>query len=190
MKKDYTYIVLFDEVTTRVVRDIQAKLSGVFGFSEYPKQWQPHITVSFGNLLTDEELSEVRKELQGIAQDFSPFQLKFNNYQINQREINGNSFFSLRLKLAPNPELDVFSERVREVAKNFETPFDVFTKDHYHVGLGRYARSDLDDEKIKEIITIDTLPEVIIRSFSIFHSMENTPKPEKATEIERFNFVS
>jgi 2'-5' RNA ligase len=187
-RSDYTYIAVLDDVSTAAVRDVQAKLAQVLGHSAYMDEWVPHVTVCFGNMLSEKELSEVRDRLAHIASVQKPIQISFSSVMIQKRQIVDDTFFSVRLKVAVNGELEELSLKIAEVARDYQVPFDVFTTDHFHVGLGRYKVENINEEPLRELIAIETLPQPIISSFSIFLSLQNNPKPASATEFFRLEF--
>ncbi len=188
MKNDYTYIVLLDKDSAEVVRNIQKKLTESFGPSEYIDQWLPHSTISFSNLLSEDELEEFKNECTKIASDHHTFKIRFEKVSLIKKEIRGNVFYSLRLNIEKNDALESLSNDMVELARKYEVPLDKFTADHGYVALARYTE-ELDEEKIKSIIGhIENLPQPTISSFSIFYSMLNDPKPDKAKEIATFNF--
>lgn len=188
MKKDFTYISLLDEAATQAILEIQKGLDDVFGHSDYADQWPPHTTISFGNQLDENEIKAVEEACEEIAKSTTSFHVNFEEAAIVAREIQGEKFFSLRLKISKNEELEKLTEKVISLAKKFEVPFDVFTGNGYHVTLGRYSIPNLDQEKLSEIITLDRLPKPLINSFSLFYSMQNIPKPEKSVLVKTFYF--
>ncbi len=101
--------------------------------------------------------------------------------------MKGNVFYSLRLTIKENTVLDLLSKDVTDLARKYEVEFDKFTADHFYVALARYE-TELDEEKVKSVIgSLEDLPQPTISSFSIFYSLLNDPKPDKAKEIATFN---
>ncbi len=183
MKNDYTYIALLDENTSGIIREIQAKLEEKLGISEYSYQWTPHITVSFGNLLDIEELDLIIKEINESISDIKSFAVKFDGVSFIKKEVQGSIYYSLRLKVAPNIDIDNLSEKIKNIASKYEVPFDAFSSDHFHLGLGRYNISEVDTDLVNNIISIEKLENAFVSSIAINYSMMNVPKPEKAKEV-------
>ncbi|MCX6736205.1 MAG: hypothetical protein NTZ13_03930 [Candidatus Parcubacteria bacterium] len=188
MMNIYTYISFLDEATTHTIQKIQEKLNKEFGYSKYTDEWPPHLTVCFGNMLSKEEVAEVIKECEIVSPRHKPIQIQFEHVAITKREIQGEIFYSLRLKIKQNKDLERLSDDVSFIAEKYQIPFDAFTNDHYHVGLGRYSTQDLDEQKVSEIIDLRRIIGTVITSFSLFYSIVNEPKPEKAIEVARFLF--
>jgi 2'-5' RNA ligase len=188
VRADYTYVAVLDDASTAAVRDIQTKLLGVLGHSPYMDHWVPHVTVCFGNQLSEKELSEMRDRLAPIAQAQKPIRITFDSVVVQEKEVAGETYYAVKLKVALNGELEELSLKIAAIARDYSVPFDVFTGDHYHVGLGRYQVANINEEPLKNLIAIETLPQPVLTSFSIFHSMLNEPKPERATEVSRLEF--
>jgi 2'-5' RNA ligase len=187
-KHDYTYVCLLDEKTTQQIHAIQDSLAAEFGHSDFTDHWNPHVTISFGNLLSQEEESAVIAKCAEIAEETSPFTIHIHNVVIAKKEVQGFTYYALRLKVAPSDTLDMLSKKVTTMAHKYEVPFDAFSEDHYHVGLGRYSSPTLSQEKIDQIISLENFSDITVNSFSLFYSMFNTPTPPRAQEIQTFQF--
>jgi len=189
MKKDYTYIVLLNEESTSFVRGIQKKLSDKFGASEYQFQWPPHITVSFGNALDEKELEQVKNSLESIFRGQKAFQFDIEIISSKKKEVQEETFTSIRLKVKDNKELKSVSEKVTNIAQKHEIPFDAFSEDHFHLGLGRYKNIEIHENDLKSIIDLDKFPELTISNVAVFFSMVNEPKPEKALNVFQIDLI-
>jgi 2'-5' RNA ligase len=189
IKKDYAYVALLDPKTSQVIKEIQSRLKKVCGNSEYEGQWPPHTTISFGNLLSSNELVEVKKNFNNIAQSHKPFNIYFEKISIIKKVVQKNKYYYITFKIKKNKYLDALSREVMKVAQKHDIPFDKFTKYRFHVTIGKYAVSDLSKRKLLEIIgNKNTIQKAMISSFSIFYSTFNNPRPKNATEVDRFDF--
>ncbi|MDB4984332.1 MAG: hypothetical protein JWM20_511 [Patescibacteria group bacterium] len=188
-KHDYTYIALFDQASTDAVLGFQDEIRKVLGHSAYTDQWVPHTTVSFGNSLSQEEVEQVGIELADVFKDQKSFKIRIAAVHMRERMVDGRKVGALRLKLSPNADLDALSEKVVSIAKKYEVPFDVFSENHFHIGLGRYELEGLENVNVEEIIHLDPNLEITVTSVALYFSMENDPKPDKASETASISFV-
>ncbi len=187
MKSDYTYIGLFTPPTAARIVKLQNKIAEHCGRSPYMDQFPPHVTLSFGNLLSDLELEEVKSHCSKIASSFSGGISFASEIIFKEKTEQGKTFTSVRMKLGSTLQFNEISRKVVEMAKKYEVPVDFFTEDHFHVGLGRYEGS-IDKPLISKLIEEEGMLVISIKKLAIYYSMLNEPKPEKAIERAVFPF--
>jgi 2'-5' RNA ligase len=184
-KNDYTYIALLDPATDALVKTIQEKLIAKIGYSDYMGQWPPHATLSFGNTLTTEDLIQVEEELKVILNGQVPVAFHIAGLVTHEKTVEGESYCAVRLKISPSSEIDELSQKIISVAQKYKIPFDVFTNDHYHIGLGRYQSSQLVDIDLNELLPAADEVSGFFDTIAVYYGMINDPKPEKAYEVAR-----
>ncbi len=188
-KNDYTYILLLDSVSTGQIRNIQNRLAEKLGHSEYMDQWVPHITVSHGNILLESEVRPVLDKLKEVLHDQRPFDLQIEGVVIQEKTVKEESYVAIRLKLVSTPELNELSSKVVAVSESWEVPIDVFTHDHFHIGLGRYKAGVFNEQEVYDLVSDFKEIRLIAKKVSLFYSMMNDPKPEKAYEVGAIEFI-
>lgn len=188
MKSDFTYICLLAPEVAQVIRDIQNRMGEKFGYPESAKQWEPHVTVSFGSQLTEEEQVSLQEACAELAKNQKPVRISYQGVEIAHKTVQDETFYAVRLKVVPNPELEMFSEKLGQIVKQYEVPFDAFTTDHFHTGMGRYQDVGFDEATVSEFVDLSKMPEIWLTSFSLFYSLFNTPKPDKAKEAMTWQF--
>ena len=182
MKKDYAYIALLDDETTKIVLSVQNHLIKEYGKSS--PGWPPHITVTRGNLLTQEELEQVKIKLSSLK-NIQPVTVTIGGFFFKNKS---EDIYSLRIIIQPNTILQNLSHNVTDITSCFETIEPVPEKQDYWITVGEKI-SGAEIESLQKYLNTVTIPsEIIISSCSIFYSTFNEDALNKAYEIERFNF--
>jgi len=189
IKKDYTYVALLDTEASKTIKEFQRKFDKVFGTSGNVCRWPPHTTISISNLLSSKDLEDVKSDCNCIAKLQKTFDIKFEKMSITKEVAQKSTTYYITLKIKKNRYLEALSQKVMKVAQKHEVPYDKFTEYKFHVTLGKYAASKLNEKELQKIIgNKNTIPKATISSFSIFYATINNPKLKSAIEVERFNF--
>jgi hypothetical protein len=104
-----------------------------------------------------------------------------------EKTILGKTFTTIRLKVQSTIPLNELSNKVQMMARKYEVPIDIFSDDHFHIGLGRYE-SQIDEKVIKSIVDTETIILLTVEKLGVYYSMFNEPKPEKAIKIAAYPF--
>lgn len=182
MKKDYAYIALLDDETTKIILSVRNYLIKEYGKSS--PGWPPHITVTRGNLLTQEELEQVKIKFSSL-ENLQPFTVTTGGFFFKKKS---EDTYSLRIIIQPNPILQNLSHTVTDITSSFETITPVPEKQEYWITVGEKI-SGAEIESLQKYLNTVTIPsEISISSCSIFYSTFNDDAFNKAHEIESFNF--
>lgn len=183
MKSDYTYVSLLDPVSAVLVRDLQKGLAERFGRSVFSEQWPPHVTVSRGSLLSQEEVGSASSELAASLSETTAFSAGIDSIMSFEQDIEGTAYHSLAFRLSPSRSLDLLSSRVASVASRYQPSFDGFTAERFHISIGKYEKAAFEGIDIESVIPKGCLSEISINSVSLFYSTTNHPRPDKPFEV-------
>ncbi len=189
MKSNYAYIGLFTPVTTAKIKRLQHKLSERFGCSSFMGEWPPHVALSFGNLLSDLELEEVKSKCSDIASSFRIGVAHVSEISFSEVLEQGKKATLLRLKLGTTAQFNQISAAVSEVAEKYEMTTDFLTEGQFYIEIGT-CEDPINMSTMVRLIEEENLLVVSIKEFAIYYSMMNNPKPPKALEIATFPFSS
>jgi hypothetical protein len=75
MKKDYVYIGIPEDKDISSVLMLQDYLRDTYSIEEYANTWSPHITICYGNMLSEDEAAKINLALCEITSRHIPMDL-------------------------------------------------------------------------------------------------------------------
>ena len=75
MKKDYVYIGIPEDKDISSVLMLQDYLRNTYSIEEYANTWSPHISICYGNMLTEAEAATINIALSEINSRHLPLEL-------------------------------------------------------------------------------------------------------------------
>jgi len=190
LKESCVYITIAEGKLKKEIDIIQSKMRDIIGDVPYFSQWPPHMTLSYGNNLSEEELNLVNKRLDSIASNTKSFPIIFDKEIVFITKNIGNiKFYGIKLKILPNENLNNISKKIINIADNFEAPIKGFFKSEFHLTI--LTTPDISDEMFEKLKAQSSSWKItspaIINSFSIVGGgsmYKNYPIMSK--EIKRF----